>query len=563
MRIATSILWALSAFGLAAPAAGQASEFTASEARFPAPLAIQQGWFGTSVSVSGDTLAVGMPGANALGSECGVVYIWQRVSGVWQARPALYAVDGGSGAKFSIVSVQGDRMAVGAPGQIVQGVFAGAVYIYYRIAGVWTFQAQLQRPGPQFGGGFGTSVALDGGRVLIGARGNQSPGTAYVFAESGGVWSLEGQLDGPDARLGDNYGIRVCLRGDTAVIGAPDADLATVNEGAAYVFGLSGAQWSFQSKLTASNASESDEFGSALDCDGSTLVVGASSAGDTQRPGAVYLFENQAGVWVETEELKAVGGLSSFAGYGASVKVSGDHLVIGAPRAGNYPASGAAYFYQRLGGVWLLRQRLGPHATDGGPNFGAALAFDGELLAVGAPLDGSNPSQQGALYTFRFTSDFDAFCYGDGSGAACPCSNTSRVSYGMGCSHSGGRGGRLLAEGVASVSADTVRLRGSEMPAGFGLYLQAKAPLNVGTGSPRMDGLMCVGGPLIRLGGETISGLGLSSYPGVVTDPPISVRGGISPGDVRYYQVYFRDNAAFCTSATANYSNAVRIVWQP
>ena len=566
MRTTISLLSAFAALALAARASGQGAQLPVQESRFLPPIAVQNGFFGQLLSLSGDTLAVGMPGAFDLGADSGAVYIWRRVNGAWQTQPPLHAPDEGPGDKFSIVDVQGDTLAVGAPFHLVQGVRSGAVYIYKRIAGTWTYQAQLQAPGVPVLRTFGASVSLDGNRVLIGASGGISVlGTAYTFTETGGTWSFEAELPAGNGQLQDNYGLSVCVRGDTALVGAPRDDIASVDQGSVYVFGLTGTQWSFQTKLTASDATSDDGFGKGLDFDGSRIAVGAATAGPSPayQPGAVYLFENQSGSWIETLKLQPTA-LTAFSRFGESLHFSGDRLVVGAPAAGNYGGVwGAVYFYQEMASTWLLRQRVMPQGYLGTTGFGAAVGFDGELLAIGAPQTGESPPNSGALHTYRFTTDFDALCFGDGTGASCPCSNTTNFAFGMGCSHSGGRGARLLAEGTASVAADTVVLHGSELPAGFSLYLQANSALNVGTGLPFKDGLLCVGGALIRMATEPNSAQGEALFPGSGTDPHVSVRGGISPGDVRYYQIYFRDNASFCTSAPANLSNAIRITWQP
>jgi hypothetical protein len=565
MRCTRSLLGALALLLLPTLSRAQTAEFTAHERRLVGLTSYSNGFFGNSLALSGDTLAVGTPGATDLGPDSGTVFLWGRVNDDWQIQTQLHAPDGATGERYSVLSLQGDTLAVGAPFHMVQGTPAGAVYVYQRSAGVWLLQAELLAPGPVQTRYFGSSLSLDGTRLLVGSRGAAGlTGTAYVFVQSGGTWTFESQLDAADGQPLDEYGASVCLRGDSALVGAYGDDLTTADEGSVYVFERSGAQWNFRTKLTALDASQSDGFGISLDIEGDVLAVGAWMAGDSpaNQPGAVYLFQRQSGAWIQSLKLQP-SNLTAFARFGASVELSAGRLVVGAPGAGNYGGSGAAYFYQYLGGAWLLRQRLWPQGAVGSANFGARVALDGELLAVSAPLDGENPFNQGSLRAYRTTTEFDALCFGDGSGADCPCANTTTLGFGMGCRHSGAKGGRLLAEGHASVSADTLTLRGSEMHVGAGLYIQAQSALNLGTGLPLMDGLLCIGGSPIRLGAELISSLGDSAYPAGGSDLPVSVRGAVAPGTVCYYQVYYRDNATFCTSALANFSNAVRVSWQP
>ncbi len=150
-------------------------------------------------------------------------------------------------------------------------------------------------------------------------------------------------------------------------------------------------------------------------------------------------------------------------------------------------------------------------------------------------------------------------CYGDGSGTACPCGNNSAVGTNSGCLNSLGLGGKVDASGIASIGSDSLTLLGSNMPNSSALYFQGTAPSAGGAGAMFGDGLRCAAGTVIRL--KTVTNVGgLSQYP-QAGDLSISVRGMVAtPGD-RYYQVWYRNAAAFCTVSTFNLTNAVRATW--
>lgn len=151
-----------------------------------------------------------------------------------------------------------------------------------------------------------------------------------------------------------------------------------------------------------------------------------------------------------------------------------------------------------------------------------------------------------------------SFCSGDGSGTPCPCGNSG--APGRGCANSvQPSGARILALGTPSVAADTLVLAGDGMPDSSALYFQGTQQTGGGAGVVFGDGLRCAGGSITRLGTQSNQG-GTSSYPGA-GDPSVSVRGGCVAGDVRVYQIWYRNAAAFCTSATFNLSNGVQVVW--
>jgi FG-GAP repeat len=134
-------------------------------------------------------------------------------------------------------------------------------------------------------------------------------GSAYVFVRSAGVWSQQQKLVAADAasndNFGDNFGNSVAISGETLVVGAPfHAGTAGLNRGSAYVFVRNGEVWSEQQKLLAADAASEDGFGFSVTISGETLVVDAPfKAGLPQ--GSAYIFVHSGGVWSQQQKLLA------------------------------------------------------------------------------------------------------------------------------------------------------------------------------------------------------------------------------------------------------------------
>jgi hypothetical protein len=162
----------------------------------------------------------------------------------------------------------------------------------------------------------------------------------------------------------------------------------------------------------------------------------------------------------------------------------------------------------------------------------------------------------GAIYQIPHGGPVDGLCFG--TNATCPCNNGGAATNG--CANSQvAQGAHLGATGVARVSADTLVLQGSQMPSpSTCLYFQGSGTNAHAVG----DGWMCAGGGLIRLGVKANVN-GASTFGGA-NDPLVSVKGAVpANGGTRYYQVWYRDNHAFCTAETYNFTNAVSVVWVP
>ncbi len=153
-----------------------------------------------------------------------------------------------------------------------------------------------------------------------------------------------------------------------------------------------------------------------------------------------------------------------------------------------------------------------------------------------------------------------AFCNGDGSGTLCPCGNQNDGSNGVsGCANSAGAGGgKLVASGSPSISAADLVLAGSTLQTGqAGLYLQGNNATGGGNGVVFGDGLRCAGGGVVRLQVRN-SGMTGSSF----TTVNIGAIGGVSAGQTKRYQLWFRDTAGPCGSGF-NFTNGLEITWAP
>ncbi len=157
------------------------------------------------------------------------------------------------------------------------------------------------------------------------------------------------------------------------------------------------------------------------------------------------------------------------------------------------------------------------------------------------------------------------YCFGDGTGAACPCDPGQSGGLGSGCRNSSGTGGMLGAFGNPSVANDSVTLWASGLlNITTGLFFQGTAPQQGGLGAIYGDGLLCASGSVIRLEIRNTQGGVMRLGRDVPTDAPLASKGSVPAiGGTRYYQVWYRDPLPFCTSTTFNLTNGVRIVWTP
>jgi hypothetical protein len=98
---------------------------------------------------------------------------------------------------------------------------------------------------------------------------------------------------------------------------------------------------------------------------------------------------------------------------------------------------------------------------------------------------------------------------------------------------------------------------------GSALYFQGATAINLGAGAAFGDGLRCAGGTVRRIA-TVANSAGASQVPDFAHPAPLSVAGAIpAVGATRVYQAWYRNAASFCTNATFNLTNGVRITWRP
>ncbi|MDH3451696.1 MAG: cadherin-like beta sandwich domain-containing protein, partial [Gammaproteobacteria bacterium] len=277
--------------------------------------------FAYAVALSGDTLVIGAPFEASTDTNqtddsapgAGAVYVFVRSGDTWSQQAYIKASNAGASDEFGhSVALSGDTLAVGARNEAsaVTGsngnqlnnsaAGAGAVYVFVRSNDAWIQQAYIKASNTGAADQFGTSVALAGDTLAVGApredsatntiNGEQlnetalNAGAVYVFIRDGlANWSQQAYVKASNADADDRFGYRVALSSDTLAVSAYNEDSASIgidgdqtddmarDAGAAYVFVRNDTgEWSQQAYIKASNTGPDDHFGSSLALDSDT-----------------------------------------------------------------------------------------------------------------------------------------------------------------------------------------------------------------------------------------------------------------------------------------------------
>jgi hypothetical protein len=449
--------------------------YTGAEDKFGSAVAV----FGSTVVIGApneDSSATSINGdqSNNGKAESGAAYVFVREAGAWTQQAYLKATNSGASDTFgSSVAICDNTIVVGAPGEASgdDGVNgngndnsapeAGAAYVFQRSGTSWSQQAYLKASNPDSMDRFGHAVAVSGDTIVVGAEqedsadtdvdGDQSDnsapnaGAAYVFTRSDSSWTQQAYLKASNSGGDDRFGCSVAVAGDVAVVGArledsnatgidgDESNNSAADSGAAYVFSRSNATWTQQAYLKASNTGSTDHFGCSVGVskylaihrvvvgaeqeDGSATGINGTSNNGSTNAGAAYIFDRVGVVWNQRAYVKP-SNTGSGDNFGHSVAVSGDTVVVGAPKEDSNSttidgdgadnsalSSGAVYAFRVDGAAWSQIAYLKASNADPYDLFGSAVAISDDRLAVGAPDEDSNatgpagdPSDNSAIH---------------------------------------------------------------------------------------------------------------------------------------------------------------------
>ena len=324
----------------------------------------------STVAMSGSAIVVGSP----IAAGGGRAYVYSRVGATWHLSTTLHGPRGVSSEFGHAVATDGTTVVVSdwAAGG------AGRAYVYSRVGATWRYAGTLPDPAPVAGGHFGASVAVSATTAVVGAMSvDGASGRAYVYTKVGPAWRSSGTLHAAQVVPGSQFGHSVAVSGTTVIVGSNDG---------AYAYDMTPAGWALftplPDNLAQGNAPNSnDGFGSSVAVasavDGDlTFAVGAPGmtfGSGPPPPGTVRLFSfaragsTNRGFQLRQSDLSEPGeaaGAGAGSGFGGSVAISGNTLVVGAAptrvQLSQTTPGGQAYVYVKGPSGWQETGELSP-----------------------------------------------------------------------------------------------------------------------------------------------------------------------------------------------------------
>ena len=324
-------------------------------------------FLGVSVDIYGDVVVVGAFNDSA---GAGSVYVYEKPMGGWSdmTETAKMVASDQAGGDFlgERVSLWGDVCVAGARRDDRTANDMGAAYVFVRPVSGWTSGTETAKLTASDAAGddeFGSDVSIHEDIIGIGAFLEDGPlfnrGAAYLFVKPESGWESgteTAKLTASDAADGDTFAGIGGLRGDFVVIGANRDDESFIDQGSAYVFERPVGGWvdmTETAKLTASDASHTDFFGSSAVLIGNGLIIAAYNHGNSgpdifDGSGSLYLYVRPDDGWQTSTETTSFNAADTQMEdlFGFDIDATGDTLVVGSRfDSDSFLRQGAAYVF--------------------------------------------------------------------------------------------------------------------------------------------------------------------------------------------------------------------------
>lgn len=436
----------------------------------PTNYPLLDGEFGRAVALDGDVLAIG---SNELGSvfvERGRIQVFDlSPSGQWvpgqELRRAPHFIYG-AGRFGSSITIVGDSMMVGMRG-------GGVCWEYRRINGLWTGQEEIL---PSVAGqivGAISAIAYDGTTLVTGLPQSSSSGSVIFWERGASAWEPMAYVVAAEVGIADQFarfGSAVAVRGDLAVVGAESADIAGIQDaGAAVVFRRVNGVWQHDVTISRPGGpTTSHVFGASLEIGADDLFFAACDD-DIGELTSIYVMRYEPSIGWQVESrlypTAATTGPATGSGFGRRLRFRAGSLAVMAPGyylPSSHPGSlfgglGTVLVYERCGDLWNQTIGLTAPYEFGGNNLGLfqpAMDFDGQRIVAGAAYYSQTSHHQGVAAVVDYHPSSPTHCLEIGRVACvpaalettdCPC-GTLAVP-GVGCPNGVGQGARLYLHG--------------------------------------------------------------------------------------------------------------------
>ncbi len=363
--------------------------------------------FGWATSMHGEFTAISAPMEPSDSVEVGAVYVYRKIPGDWSffqkiepENPVMLHRFGAS------IKLNDKTLLIGVPGYNAK---SGAVIVYEFDGSKWNKTQTIIPKEPIRFQKFGSALEVKDDLALINSVSSNEEGNAsgivYIFRNTVDGWIQLELIVSPCVNKDDLFGASFRIVNEThLIVAAPRGNSSVEEAGLVYSFIKSNEGWTVNQIIAPENGRTHGLFGASIDYSAGRLIVGEMEAKvDSLFSGGASLYELDASQkWDHTYRLVPESPVHHDY-FGATVAIDQDYLIIGSPKwdKGIEDSDhGTAYIFSRVDSTWGQVGQITPEDLDKNDHFGMAMSLDGTNLVVGCSLDDSPHFNNGSSYFY-------------------------------------------------------------------------------------------------------------------------------------------------------------------
>ena len=311
-------------------------------------------FFGKSIALEGDNLAVSSIYDDVNGNKSGSVYIFSYIDSVWVQTQKIIPQDGSPYDRFGYdIDISSNFLAIGSIFDDDLGEDVGSVYIYRSIGDEWILNNKIYPNYVYDGNDFGRSLSLGQNYLAVYYKNindiYNDQGAVDIFSFNENNWNYIQTISSPDPDNYDYFGVSIDIYESTLVIGSNYDDSNYNNTGAVYIFKLINDIWEFKQKIIPDDVYSNDNFGLSVSVFDGWIAAGSIDDDNGINSGSIYIYSYDDSLFSMSAKIIPTDG-NSFDEFGNSLDIYENNIIVGAKYDDDLGEnSGSAYFYNFKG----------------------------------------------------------------------------------------------------------------------------------------------------------------------------------------------------------------------
>lgn len=229
----------------------------------------QEDAFGWSVDIYDNYALVGSVYDDINDIQSGSAYIFHYDGTQWIEQTKIIASEGGFADYFGYaVSIHDGQFIVGAYRDFVGSVRSGSAYVYAQSSDTWIEAAKLVPFDPEEEDRFGAKVAIYGDYAAVGAYYRddfgESSGAVYVYKKSAGEWSFHQKIAPESLQINDLFGTSVAFSAEYLFVGSVGfSDYANMS-GKVFIYTMDNDNWILTDEIYPPDPIIQQNFGTSI-----------------------------------------------------------------------------------------------------------------------------------------------------------------------------------------------------------------------------------------------------------------------------------------------------------